>query len=84
MRIKSRIDNNMGEMGGLIPLWFDGAVCDFKEMPKVDDKTAIASIYNTCKVLAATGNYPVTKSTVPVLLLNICNSIKHIINFNKF
>jgi hypothetical protein len=53
-------------------------------MPKVDDKTAIAGIYNTCKVLATTGNYPVTKSTVPVLLLNICNSIKHIINFNKF
>ena len=74
-------------MGGILPLWFDGAVCDFKELPKADDKAAMTAVYNTCKHLETTGKYPVTKSTVktvPTLLLNRFRDIKHIINFNKF
>ena len=90
IRFLEVIVNRNGEMGGILPLWFDGAVCDFREMPKPEDKTAIAGIYNICKVLAATGKYPVSlakkqpvKST-PALFLTMRNSIRHIINFNNF
>jgi hypothetical protein len=72
-------------MGGILPLWFDGAVCDFKELPKADDKTAMNEVYNTCKSLTTTGKYPAVKTVkaVPTLLLNKLRSIKHFINFNN-
>ena len=90
IRFLEVIVNRNGEMGGILPLWFDGAVCDFREMPKPEDKTAIAGIYNICKVLAATGKYPVSLAKkqpakpTPALLLTMRNSIRHIINFNNF
>ena len=86
IRFLEVIVNRNGEMGGMIPLWFDGAVCDFKEMPQADNKAAMNSVYAICKSLATTGKYPVqtVKKTAPVLLLSMCNNIKHIINFNKF
>ena len=88
IRFLEVVVNRNGEMGGLLPLWFDGAVCDFRELPKPDDKAAINDIYNLCKTLATTGKYPVktvkqAKST-PALLLTMRDSIKHIINLNKF
>ena len=39
------IANRNGEMGGVCPLLFDGAVCDFKELPKPDDINALAQVY---------------------------------------
>jgi hypothetical protein len=85
IRFLEVIANRDGEMGGLLPLWFDGAVCDFKELPKVDDKTAITKIYNCCKVLEATGKYSVSSSSkATTLLLPLKRTIKHIINFHKF
>lgn len=87
LRFLEVIVNRNGEMGGLLPLWFDGAVCDFKELPKPDDKNAMTAVYNICKTLAATGNYPVSlqkPKTATVLALNKLRNIKHIINFNKF
>lgn len=33
-------------MGGLCPLFFDGAVCQFEELPKPDNKSELAKIYN--------------------------------------
>lgn len=32
-------------MGGLCPLFFDGAVCRFEELPKPDDKENIQKVY---------------------------------------
>lgn len=92
IRFLEVIVNRNGQMGGLLPLWFDGDVCDFEEMPKPDDKTAMTAVYNRCKHLEATGQYPVPKtaskshvmSPKPALLLSLTNNIKHIINFNKF
>ena len=70
-------------MGGILPLWFDGAVCDFKELPKVEDKSAMNSIYNMCKTLNTTGKYPVSKtSKATTLLLNNFKTLKHFINQN--
>ena len=45
------IANRNGEMGGACPLFFDGAVCDFRELPKPDDINALSQIYNDVKTL---------------------------------
>jgi hypothetical protein len=94
IRFLEVIVNRNGEMGGMMPLWFDGAVCDFKELPKssyypdatLKDKAALDGVYNMCKTLKTTGKYPVqvvkkAKAT-PALLLSMQRSIKHIINLN--
>ena len=86
IRFLEVIVNRNGEMGGILPLWFDGAVCDFKEMPKPEDKTALDKIYQHCKALEAAkaakkaANTAVTTSA---LLLSLNKGIKHFINFNK-
>lgn len=72
IRFLEVIVNRNGEMGGILPLWFDGAVCDFKELPKADDNTAMQKVYNYCKNLK---NPPQKK---PALFL--FKSIKNIIN----
>ena len=87
IRFLEVIVNRNGEMGGILPLWFDGAVCDFREMPKPEDKTALDKIYQHCKALEAAkaakkaANTAVTTSA---LLLSLNKSIKHFINFNKY
>jgi hypothetical protein len=60
-------------MGGILPLWFDGAVCDFKELPKPDDKAAIDKVYQYCKNLK---NPP--KKAHALLMY-----FKHLINFKS-
>lgn len=37
--------NRNGEMGGICPLFFDGAVCNFEELPKPDDINSITHFY---------------------------------------
>lgn len=37
--------NRDGEMGGICPLFFDGAVCDFQELPLPTDKVGIDRVY---------------------------------------
>lgn len=87
IRFLEVIANRDGEMGGLLPLWFDGAVCDFKELPKPDDKAKMAKVYAECKKLdamkASGNNSQSTQATsVPVMLLSATRSIKHFININ--
>ena len=43
------IANRDGEMGGVCPLFFDGAVCNFEELPKPDDVNGITEFYNRAK-----------------------------------
>lgn len=33
-------------MGGLCPLFFDGAVCQFEELPRPDNKGEITRVYD--------------------------------------
>jgi hypothetical protein len=85
IRFLEVITNRDGEMGGILPLYFDGAVCDFRELPKPDDKAALDKIYKHCKALDATKALPKKApqtTTKPVLLLSMANSIKHFININ--
>ena len=83
LRFLEVIVNRNGEMGGILPLWFDGAVCDFRELPKSDDKTALAQIYADCKVIDKTGKYPSSSSPSKAtsLLLSTKNAVKHFINY---
>lgn len=39
------LTNRDGELGGMIPLFFDGAVCDFRELPPPTDTQALDNIY---------------------------------------
>ena len=83
IRFLEVIVNRNGEMGGLLPLWFDGAVCDFRELPLPDDKAGMDAIYKRCKALEqAKQNSKQKTATVPTLLLNINDNIKHFININ--
>ena len=34
-----------GEMGGICPLFFDGAVCNFQELPKPTDRGSLQEVY---------------------------------------
>lgn len=36
-------------MGGLCPLFFDGAVCQFEELPRPDNKNELNKIYDYLK-----------------------------------
>jgi hypothetical protein len=58
------------EMGGLCPLFFDGAVCAFEELPKPDDIAAMNKVCAYLKTLREENN----PKKSPILF------IKHIIN----
>lgn len=81
VRFLEVIVNRDGEMGGLLPLWFDGAVCDFVELPKPDDKAAMDKVYQRCKQLDVAK--AAARSNVTALLLNVNESIRHILNFRQ-
>lgn len=46
IRFLEMVVNRDGEMGGLCPLFFDGAICQFEELPRPDDRANIQKIYN--------------------------------------
>lgn len=50
VRFLEVIVNRDGEMGGIIALYFDGAVCTFKEMPKPDDVEGLKKVYERIKL----------------------------------
>lgn len=43
-----------GESGGVCPLFFDGAVCNFEELPRPDDTQGIAKYYERMEKMRAT------------------------------
>lgn len=56
IRFLEMIVNRDGEMGGLCPLFFDGAVCRFEELPRPDDKVNMDKVYEYVKYLRGIGN----------------------------
>lgn len=80
IRFLEVIVNRNGEMGGILPLWFDGAVCDFKELPKADDTASLQKWYNYCKNL----KNPQQKVT-HTMFMPIVKQLKKLIstNFNN-
>ena len=51
LRFVEMIVSRDGEMGGICPLFFDGAVCNFKELPLPTNKAGIEEVYNYLKAL---------------------------------
>lgn len=45
------IANRNGEMGGVCSLFFDGAVCDFEELPRADKPDQVQKYYDKSKYL---------------------------------
>ncbi len=82
LRFLEVLVNRDGEMGGILPLWFDGAVCDFRELPKPDDKTAMDKIYNYCKSLKNNQPTPTTTKSSLLLTSAVKEVIKHHLNLN--
>ena len=50
-RLLEVIVNRDGEMGGLCPLFFDGAVSAFAELPRPDDREGLEKVYNYIQTL---------------------------------
>ena len=46
IRFLEMIVNRDGEMGGLCPLFFDGAICRFDELPKPNDTDNLNKVYD--------------------------------------
>ena len=78
IRFLEVIVNRNGEMGGILPLWFDGAVCDFKELPKADDTASLQKWYNYCKNL----KNPQQKAT-HTMFMPIVKQLKKLISTNS-
>lgn len=78
IRFLEVIVNRNGEMGGILPLWFDGAVCDFKELPKADDTASLQKWYNYCKNL----KNPQQKAT-HAMFMPIVKQLKKLISTNS-
>ena len=67
------MDNKLGEMGGLCPLFFDGAVCQFSELPRPDNKSEIDKVY---KYLNAINAKSQGKAFLSFSIKNIINKFK--------
>jgi hypothetical protein len=72
IRFLEMIVNRDGEMGGLCPLFFDGAVCQFNELPRPDDKEGIK------RVLAYIEAVIRKKPSISLFMYNIDSSVKNI------
>jgi len=81
IRFLEVIVNRDGDMGGLLPLFFDGAVCDFKELPKPEDKVLMSKVYNYCKQLDQM-KATVNNNKTALFLNKAKERIMHFINLN--
>ena len=46
IRFLEVLTNRDGNMGGIVALLFDGATCQFSELPRPDDKEGMRQVYN--------------------------------------
>lgn len=66
-----------GEQGGICPLFFDGAVCNFEELPLPEDTTKIEQYYNRVQ------QYKTYKQKRKLTLLSCFLFIKKLITHGK-
>lgn len=45
LRFLEVLVNRDGELGGIVPLFFDGAVCNWSELPKMEDTVEMGKVY---------------------------------------
>ena len=82
--------NRNGAMGGVCPLFFDGAVCDFRELPLPNDEQGIASVYRHLDKIRGNNSsimmlyrYFNKEHHNKKLFKKITNYIKNLFNKNK-
>lgn len=63
------LENRDGEKGGICPLFFDGAVCNFEELPKPDDMVGMNAFYNKAKKLRDSRYNKLTLCYLPYYIL---------------
>jgi hypothetical protein len=61
-------------MGGICPLYFDGATCYFEELPKPNDVEGINKIYRQLNQINS------TNTKTPVFFSKIFKNFKNLIN----
>lgn len=66
--------NRDGAMGGICPLYFDGATCYFEELPKPNDVEGINKIYRQLNQINS------TNTKTPVFFSKIFKNFKNLIN----
>lgn len=82
IRFLEMIVNRDGEMGGLCPLFFDGAVCRFEELPRPDDQVGINRVYNYLNIIRSNHTPNKTFFTYGIRKINKGLHIKKL--FSKF
>lgn len=68
IRFLEVIVNRDGEMGGMLPLFFDGATCTFKELPLPDDRIALDKWYAYLNKIRGLPNFGNTTNTLLLAL----------------
>ena len=68
IRFLEVIVNRDGEMGGILPLFFDGATCTFKELPLPDDRTILDKWYAYLNKIRGLPNSSNTTNTLLLAL----------------
>lgn len=77
-----------GSMGGVCPLFFDGAVCSFKELPRPEDTENMKKIYAYLERLKSTTAktfliYGINKFNINLCKWRLFNKFATILRFNK-
>lgn len=67
--------NRDGEMGGICPLFFDGAISDFKELPLPTDVEGLAKVYKHLNKIR--GN----NTSISMFAFSIKSTIKNLIKY---
>lgn len=68
--------NRNGEMGGICPLFFDGAVCYFEELPRPDDVNALAAFYAKAQNIKSYRQTKKKASLMLLLFIKLINKLK--------
>lgn len=77
------IANRNGEMGGICPLFFDGAVCNFEELPKPDDINAVSKYYARIQNLKSFRQQQKVKNLILFLYRKFTNERNYFTNRKK-
>ena len=68
--------NRDGEMGGIAPLFFDGAVCAFDELPLPNNKVELEKVY---KYLDKIRNKQTVNTTISMFVCGIIKRVKDLL-----
>lgn len=81
-RFMQVIANRNGEVGGVCPLFFDGAVCDFQELPRPEDADALSKFYLEAE---SRRNYKQQRKLLSLgaVINTVINNMKGKNNYNK-